>query len=151
IPLSGGAPTPLTAAPEGVFGYEWSPDAQSIAYLTRDPMPADEERQRQDKSFVMRADAPDRPARLVVQQIAEPGSDRGGAASDPARAPAATTVTPPTHYVDGFSWSPDGREIAYSAAPRSGFSAPYEDRLYAIALDGDRRLTPGPPRTIVDR
>ena len=57
----------LTAAPEGVFGYEWSPDGNSLAYLTRDPMSADEERQRQDKSFVIRADAPDRPTRLVVQ------------------------------------------------------------------------------------
>jgi dipeptidyl aminopeptidase/acylaminoacyl peptidase len=137
IPLAGGAPTALTAAPEGVFGYEWSPDGKSLAYLTRDPMPADEERQRQDKSFVMRADAPDRPTRLVVQQMG--------------RVPAATIVTPSTHYVDGFSWSPDGREIAYSAAPRSGFSAPYEDRVYAIAVDGALRPGQGAPRTIVDR
>jgi dipeptidyl aminopeptidase/acylaminoacyl peptidase len=47
--------------------------------------------------------------------------------------------------VDGFSWSPDGGEIAYSAAPRSGFSAPYETRVYAVASQG------GAPRTIVDR
>ena len=48
--------------------YEWSPDGKSLAYLTRDPMSADEERQRQDRSFVIRADAPDRPTRLMVQQ-----------------------------------------------------------------------------------
>jgi dipeptidyl aminopeptidase/acylaminoacyl peptidase len=57
-------------------------------------------------------------------------------------------LTPPTHYVDGFSWSPDGREIAYSAAPRAGFSAPYETRIYAVAVDGSPAPT---PRTIVDR
>jgi dipeptidyl aminopeptidase/acylaminoacyl peptidase len=138
IPASGGAPTVLTAAPEGVLGYEWSPDGKSLAYLTRDPMPADEERQRQDKSFVMHADAPDRPARLAVQPIAASGAG-------PGRPAAATIVTPPAHYVDGFSWSPDGREIAYSAAPRSGFSSPYETRIYAISPSG------GAPRTIVDR
>ncbi len=61
IPIAGGAPRALTSAPEGVFGYEWSPDGKSIAYMTRDPMPADEARARQDRSFVIRADAPDRP------------------------------------------------------------------------------------------
>ena len=130
IPTTGGAPRALTAAPEGVSTYEWSPDGKSLAYLTRDPMPADEERQRQDKSFVIRADAPDRPTRLTVQSLA-------GAAP--------RILTPPAHYVDGFSWSPDGRELAYSAAPRSGFSAPYETRVYAVPVDG------GNPRTIVDR
>jgi len=119
----------VTSAPEGVSGYEWSPDGSRIAYLTRDPMPADEARQRQDKSFVIRADAPDRPVRLVAQ----------------GHGPVSKTLTPPTHYVDGFAWSPDGREIAYSAAPRSGFSAPYETRIYAVDSNG------GTPRTIVDR
>jgi dipeptidyl aminopeptidase/acylaminoacyl peptidase len=130
IPVAGGAPRALTTAPEGVSMYEWSPDGQSLAYLTRDPMPADEERQRQDKSFVIHADAADRPTRLTVQSLADP---------------APRVLTPPAHYVDGFSWSHDGREIAYSAAPRSGFSAPYETRVYAVAAGG------GTPRTIVDR
>jgi dipeptidyl aminopeptidase/acylaminoacyl peptidase len=131
IPVAGGAPRRLTAALEGVSAYEWSPDGMSLGYLTRDPMPADEERQRQDKSFVIRADAPDRPSRLTVQTL------------DPAHVP--VTLSPPMHYVDGLSWSPDGGEIAYSAAPRSGFSAPYETRVYAVPSGG------GAPRTIVDR
>jgi dipeptidyl aminopeptidase/acylaminoacyl peptidase len=131
IPAAGGTPKALTAAPEGVSLYEWSPDGKSLAYLTRDPMSADEERQRQDRSFVIRADAPDRPTRLMVQKL------------DSTQVPA--TLSPPIHYVDGFSWSPDGREIAYSAAPRSGFSAPYETRIYAASVQG------GSPRTIVDR
>jgi dipeptidyl aminopeptidase/acylaminoacyl peptidase len=133
IPLAGGASRALTSAPEGVSGYEWSPDGKSLAYLTRDPMTAEEEHQRQDKSFVIRAGAPDRPTRLVVQSLQDVSP---------------RTLTPPSHYVDGFSWSPDGREIAYSAAPRSGFSAPYETRVYAVAVDGSPS---GAPRTIVDR
>ena len=131
IPVAGGAPHRLTSALEGVSAYEWSPDGKRLGYLTRDPMPPDEERQRQDKSFVIRADAPDRPSRLTVQTL------------DPAHAP--VTLSPPMHYVDGLSWSPDGGEIAYSAAPRSGFSAPYETRVYAVPSGG------GTPRTIVDR
>ncbi len=137
IPIAGGAPRALTSAPEGVFGYEWSPDGTRIAYMTRDPMPADEAQARQDRSFVMRADAPDRPVRLVVQLLGGDPSTSSGRALQ--------VVTPPNHYVDGLSWSPDGREIAYSAAPRSGFSAPYETRIYGIPAEG------GAPRTIVDR
>src|SRR5438128_4352789 len=130
IPISGAAPRALTSAPEGVFAHEWSPDGKSLAYLTRDGMTPDEVRRRQDKSFVIRADAPDPATRLVVQSL--DGS-------------APRVLTAAAHYVDGFSWSPDSRELAYSAAPRSGFSAPYETRLYAIAVDG------GTPRSIVDR
>src|SRR2546425_4860460 len=42
IPIDGAAPRALTAAPEGVFAYEWSPDGRSVAYLTRDGMTPDE-------------------------------------------------------------------------------------------------------------
>ena len=99
------ATQPLTHAHEGVAGYEWSPDGRSLAYLTRDPAPEEEQRQRNDKSFVIRADAPDRPARLTVVSL--------DAGAKPA------TVTPPNLFVDGFSWLPDGRSIVYSAAPRT--------------------------------
>jgi Tol biopolymer transport system component len=131
IPLSGAAPDALTKAPEGAFTYEWSPDGKSLAFLTRDPMPRDEERQRQDKSFIIRADAPDRPTRLGLVKVGQPSAMR--------------MLTPPTDYVDALSWSPDGREIAYSAAPRTGFTAAYDARVYAVALEGGAR------RTIVDR
>lgn len=129
IPLSGGAPNVLTNAPEGVSGFEWSPDGKSLAYLSRDPMSAEEARQRQDKSFVVHVDAPERPGRVFVRILGLP----------------ARALTPPSHYVDSFSWSPDGREIAYSAASRSGFTSQYDTRLYAAPTAG------GAPRAIVDR
>jgi Tol biopolymer transport system component len=131
IPVSGGSPEALTRAPEGAFTYEWSPDGRSLAFLTRDPMPREEERQRQEKSFIIRADAPDRPARLALVKVGQPTAMR--------------MLTPPADYVDALSWSPDGREIAYSAAPRTGFTAAYDARLYAVSIDGGAR------RTIVDR
>ena len=82
IPLSGAAPEALTQAPEGAFTYEWSPDGKSLAFLTRDPMPRDEERQRQDKSFIIRADAPDRPTRLALVRIGQPSGDAAADAAD---------------------------------------------------------------------
>nr|ADC35915.1 peptidase S9 prolyl oligopeptidase [uncultured bacterium 59] len=130
VPAAGGAPRALTTAPEGVSGFEWSPDGGTLAYLTRDPMSAEEARQRQDKSFVIHVDAPDRPTRIGVQPI-------GGGAP--------RLLTPPAQYVESFTWSPDGREIAYAAAPVTGFMAQYSTRLYAVSAAG------GAPRTIVDR
>src|SRR5260221_5044336 len=144
IPIDGAAPRALTAAPDGVFGYEWSPDGRSLAYLTRDPMPPDESRRRQDKSFVIHADAPDPVTRLVVQRLdtlrqaqGEPSTSSSGTAP--------RLITPSAQYVDSFSWSPDSRELAYSAAPRTGFTAPYETRLFIIPAEG------GTPRTVLDR
>ncbi len=125
VPLDGGAARQLTDASEGVFAFSWSPDGRSLAYLTRDPPSPEDARER---SLVTHVGAPDPPARLVVRALPE-GAPR--------------TLTPPTQYVDSFSWMPDSGELVYSAAPRSGFTAQYETRIYAVATAG------GEPRTIV--
>jgi len=131
VAVPGGDARQATRAPEGVAAYEWSPDGRSLAFLTVDSMSAEEERRRADKSFVIRAGAPERATRLVVQRVDRPDALR--------------ILTPPSQYVDALSWSPDGREIAYSAAPRSGFSAAYDARIYVADLES------GAIRTVVDR
>jgi dipeptidyl aminopeptidase/acylaminoacyl peptidase len=136
VAASGGDVHQLTDAAEGAFGYEWAPDGRILAYLTREPMSGDEQRQRREMSFVIHADAPDRPTRVAVQDV-DPGKS-------PAAAPA-RMLTPASHYVESLSWSPDGREIAYAAAPMTGFMAQYSMRIYAVPVAG------GTPRTIVDR
>ncbi len=130
VAASGGEARALTTAPEGVLGYEWAPDGKSIAYLMRDPMSEEEQRQRKDNSFVIHVDAPDRGRRLWLQPL-------DGAA--------ARVLTPPGQYVDSLSWSPDAREIAYSAAPITGFMAQYSTRLYAVTTAGSTS------RAIIDR
>jgi dipeptidyl aminopeptidase/acylaminoacyl peptidase len=94
-----------------------------LAFLTRDGSPP--------APVANRFGAPPPATRLWVQ------------ASDSAAT--ARVVTPPNQYVDSFSWSPDGREIAYAFAPVSGFLAPYSTRIFAIPAAG------GTPRPIVDR
>ena len=122
IPLGSGAAKQLTDAAEGVSGFEFSQDGKHIAYLTRDALTG-------EKPVAIQVDAPERPNRLVVRTI---GGD-------------AKTLTPVTQYVDAFSWSPDGLEIAYSASSRSGFPAQYSTRIFAVAI------AEGEPRVIVDR
>ena len=119
-PLDGGASRPMTTAPQGVVTYEWSPDGKQVAFISRDAS---------ERTTVVRAGTPDPATRLWVQPV-------GGQAR---------SVTPDSHFVDGLSWSPDGREIAYSASSTTGFLAPYFTRIHAVALDGSGS------RTIVDR
>src|SRR5688572_20010451 len=69
VAASGGEARALTAAPEGVIGYEWAPDGRSLAFLARDPMSAEEERRRKENSFVTRVDAPERARRLWLQEF----------------------------------------------------------------------------------
>jgi dipeptidyl aminopeptidase/acylaminoacyl peptidase len=130
VPVAGGAPRAITDEGEGVVAFDWSPDGTRIAYLTRDPISAEEERRRQDRSFVIHADAPALPTRLVVRTLGTPNR---------------RVLTPASHYVDAFSWRPDGHAIAYSAAPRAGFTAPYSSRIYTIDAEG------GAPAPVVDR
>ncbi len=144
VPASGGPGRALTSAVEGAFAFEWAPDGERLAFLTRDPMSSEEERQRRDQSFVIHADAPERATRLCVQTIDK--SSNGAAKPDAMEAGyRVETLTPSTHYVDGFSWSPDGTEIAYSASTTTGFMSQYFTRIYTVPASG------GSPRVIVDR
>ena len=122
VPISGATPRALTEAPEGVSAFEWSPDGKSIAYLTSDPTS-------KEKPMVIHADAPGPPTRLMIRTIDGP----------------ARTLTSPSQYVESFSWTPDGSEIVYAASSKSGFSAQYDTRIFAVAAGG------GAPRPIVDR
>jgi dipeptidyl aminopeptidase/acylaminoacyl peptidase len=129
VPAEGGRARALTSAPDGVVAYEWAPEGRRLAFLSRAAA---------QPVVATRVGAPPPPARLFVQSI----PDRHAADASLA---AARALTPVEHYVDSFSWSPGGREIAYAAAPVTGFLAPYSTRVYAVDAEG------GSPRPIVDR
>ncbi len=114
----------VTSAPLGVSGYEWSPDGKYLAYLTRDPGPS-------TSPIANQVGAKPPATRLWLQPLNPAG---------PAR-----VLTPADQYVDSFSWSPDSKEIAYSWAPVVGFLAPYQTKIFAVAIDG------GGIRPIIDR
>ena len=114
----------VTTAPLGVSGYEWSPDGKYLAYLTRDAGPS-------TPPIANKVGANPPATRLWVQPLDPAGPARVAHAAD--------------QYVDSFSWSPDSKEIAYSWAPVVGFLAPYQTKIFAVAVEG------GAARPIVDR
>src|SRR6266516_6397396 len=104
---AGGEARTLTTAKEGTASYEWSPDGQRIAYIAPDPAPADEQRRKKDKSYVIEVDRNERPPRVWIQDVA------GGNAR---------VITPAEQYVLSLSWSPDGSTVAYAASNVGGFN-----------------------------
>ena len=115
--------TMVTAAAQGVNSYEWSPDGKFVAYLSRDAASG-------PQPIANRVGSSPPATRLWVQPL-------------PSGTPRA--LTPADQFVDSFSWSPDGKEIAYSFAPFAGFLSPYSTKIFAVAIDGGRA------RPIIDR
>ncbi len=124
LPIAGGEPKQMTSAPEGVSTYEWAPDGRTIAYLSVQSMSEEEERRRKDQTFVIQVDRQNRPPRLWLQAL-DGGAPRA--------------MTPLDHFVDGVSWMPDGRSLVYSAAPFSGFMAPYRPLCTPLREREERR------------
>jgi dipeptidyl aminopeptidase/acylaminoacyl peptidase len=120
---TGGSASTLTAAPEGVSGYEWSPDGSQLAFLTRDAAPP--------PPVANRAGTLPPATRLWVQSTGDPRSAR--------------PLTPADRFVDSFAWAPNSGEIAVASAATSGFMAPYGTRIDALRVDG------GTLRPVVDR
>jgi len=104
---SGGEAHALTEMEEGIGGFVWSPDGQSIAFTSSDPE-TEHAKKREDSygSFVVEdqeyqmthlwvVDLPEVPGTAEARRLTE-GSD---------------------FTVSGFSWSPDGTEIAFGHTP----------------------------------
>jgi dipeptidyl aminopeptidase/acylaminoacyl peptidase len=109
-PASGGSSQPITTSPHGVFAYEWSPDGETVAYVTREaaaPAPA------------IRVHEPPPATKLLVKRGQNTATELASAAQ-----------------IDGFSWAPDSQSLVYAAAPVSGFTAAYYTRLYRVSAAG---------------
>jgi dipeptidyl aminopeptidase/acylaminoacyl peptidase len=118
---AGGEPRPLTSSPTGVARYEWSKDSKRLAYIAAELEPEEETRQKQEKTFIVRAGRPGRPTRLFVQDA------EGGVAG---------AVSPPEHYVSSLDWSPDGKTLAYSASAAGDYLENWRSRLYTVSAEG---------------
>jgi dipeptidyl aminopeptidase/acylaminoacyl peptidase len=126
----GGEPRPLTTSPTGVSRYEWSKDGTRLGYVAAEPEPAEETREKQEKTFVIHAGRPGRPTRLFVQDVA------GGAPR---------ALSPPEHYVSSLDWSPDSKTLVYSASAAGEYLENWRSRLFTVSAEG------GEPAVLVGR
>jgi len=110
ISPEGGEAYPLTSVEGGVTTYEWSLDGTRIAFQGPDPVPAEEQQRKKDKTYVIEVDRNERPPRLWVVDVPD-GTPKA--------------LSPPDQWVVDFSWAPDGEQILYSSSRRFGFYAQY--------------------------
>lgn len=114
IDPAGGEAEALTSGDEGVAGFTWAPDGASIAFAMIDPKPeAMKERDKKYGEFEI-VDQDHRMTHLHVLDVATTTTRR---------------LTEGAFTVGQFSWSPDGRAIAFdhriNADPASGGSADF--------------------------
>lgn len=102
--LTGGEAFQLTDAKNGVSGYEWSPDGSHIAYTMVDPLTEEEEKARKEKWDAEMVDQNYKYNHLYKIIVADNGDEENES----------ERLTEGEFHIQGFNWSPDGRNIVFS-------------------------------------
>ena len=122
-PAAGGAARKLTSVSGQLARPRWSPDGKTIALLVI-------EGQTQAAGAV---EAAARDAGEVAEKIFEQRILLVDVATGSSR-----MITPADSYVYEFDWSPDGKQLAFVAAPGSGDNNWWVARLFAVETEGTR-------------
>jgi dipeptidyl aminopeptidase/acylaminoacyl peptidase len=140
MPADGGEAQQMTKLEAGVTGYEWAPDSQRIALAAEAPEPkAMKDRKESFGDYhVIHADY----AQVHLWVLALPRTDAAGrtpAVSEPKLLTAGEAFS-----AGGFSWSPDGMRIAFSAQRDPDLISGFSSDIYTVGV-GD-----GTVKKIVD-
>jgi dipeptidyl aminopeptidase/acylaminoacyl peptidase len=140
ISADGGEARQLTKVETGVSNFDWSPDSKKLAFTAEDPeSKAMKDRKEKYGEFqVVHADYT--MTHLWTLEIPAPEAE---AAPEPKRLTEGAEFS-----VGGFSWSPDGTRIAFSAQRDPDLISGDTADIYVVALN-DRKVkkivsTPGP-------
>lgn len=102
--LMGGEAEQVTDVKKGVNSFQWSPDGKHIAFLSTDPDTEEEEKQKKEKRDVIEVDKNFKYSHLYTIEIEhKKEEDRK-----------VQRLTQGDFHVNGFDWSPDGKNIAFS-------------------------------------
>jgi len=131
----GGEPEKLFEHETAIGSFQWSPDGKWIAFAAQEKEPADAKDQRDQGRDVAVEDEPGQYTHLWMLDVG---------------ARTARRVTSGTGYsVNDFGVSPDGKAIAFAAAPSPRITDGWRSDIYLVATDSGaapRKLTtnPGP-------
>jgi len=133
----GGEAWLLSGAKGGVSTFEWSRDGRQIAYLSREPKSEERRRKEKDKDDAWTPESAYAWNRLWVMDVASR---------------TATRLTGGELHVSGFSFSPDGRRIAFAGQPTPLIPDEYRSDLYVVpAVVADGEDGPAAPVPLVKR
>jgi dipeptidyl aminopeptidase/acylaminoacyl peptidase len=126
----GGEAMKLTNHKEGIRSYEWSPSGKSIAFTSTEPESKEmKSREKQYGKFEVE-DAEYRMTHLWLVDV------------EPGKTPEARRLTSgPDFTVGGFSWSPDGKRIAFDHRPDPLINSGPKSDISILDVE-TRRITP---------
>jgi dipeptidyl aminopeptidase/acylaminoacyl peptidase len=140
ISADGGEAQQLTKTENDVNAFEWTLDSKRIAFSTEDPEPKTlkDRKEKYGDYFVVHADY-----QMTHLWTIEIGDGSGGTPAEPKRLTEGSKFS-----VGGFSWSPDGMRIAFSAQKDPDLISSESEDLYVVTVkDGAVKKivsTPGP-------
>jgi dipeptidyl aminopeptidase/acylaminoacyl peptidase len=140
ISTDGGEAQQLTKAESDIGGFDWAPDSRRIAYAVPDPEPKTlkDRKEKYGEYSVIHADY--QMAHLWIIDLPDSSANTF--------AEAKRLTEGDSFSVGGFSWSPDGTRIAFSAQKDPDLISSETEDLYIVALS-DKTVkkitnTPGP-------
>lgn len=120
IDVAGGESRKLIDVPAAVREFEWSPDGKWMAFTRFDELTAEEGKRAREKDDARVVGEGRKPVHLHIA-----GADGLGA----------RRLTSGEFSVTTFSWSPDGRTIAFERAPGLTLDDLYRSDIYRIAVE----------------
>jgi dipeptidyl aminopeptidase/acylaminoacyl peptidase len=143
MPADGGDAQQITKMEEGVNGFEWAPDSNRIAFAAEgaEPKPMKDRKDYFGDYHVIHADY--QMTHLWLVEV--PRADAAGRIAKPADP---KQLTKDDFSVNGFSFSPDGKRIAFSAQRDPDLISGFSADIYTVTVpEGAVKKivdTPGP-------
>jgi dipeptidyl aminopeptidase/acylaminoacyl peptidase len=126
LPVAGGEARSLVNAPTPIREFEWSADGTRIAFTRLDELTAEERRRAEEKDDARVIGEGRQHLHLHVIDVASGEVRR---------------LTSGTFSIPTFSWSPDGRSIAFDRAPGPGLDDLFRTDIYAVDV-GNGEIRP---------
>lgn len=129
--MRGGDPVPITKAPLGVQQFTWRPDGAALAYVASDEAPNKKDLDAHRDGFVVGDQAFNDRAAPTIARIWTVAVDGTGAKQLTNGTYSLPSAQPPSSPGAPISWSPDGREIAFTQMPNA-YDADSDQAVVAI-------------------